>query len=163
MTRRRAGFTMFEMMAVVSVMAILAMLAIPSYLDRIVREQIKGSLPLADIAKPPIQAEWALAQTFPPDNAAAGLPVADKIVSNYVSALTVHDGAIHLTFGNRVNNVIAGKMLSLRPAVVEDAPIVPVAWVCGSAEAQEKMRVFGENLTNIPDGLLPLECRAFKR
>jgi type IV pilus assembly protein PilA len=163
MTLPRRGFTMMEMMAVIAVIAILATLAVPSYLERIVRDQIKASLPLADIAKQPIATAWASTQSFPPDNAAAGLPVAEKIVSNYVSALTVRDGAIHLTFGNRASGAISGKVLSLRPAVVEDAPIVPVAWVCGSAEAPEKMRVTGANLTNIKDGLLPLECRALKR
>jgi len=75
----------------------------------------------------------------------------------------VHDGAIQLTFGNRVNNAIAGKVLSLRPAVVEDAPIVPIAWVCGSAEAPDGMQVHGQNVTDIPDQLLPVECRSFKR
>ena len=31
------------------------------------------------------------------------------------------------------------------------------------AEAPEKMTVKGENRTNIPEPLLPMECRAFKR
>ena len=154
---------MMEMMAVIAVVAILATLAVPSYLERIVRDQIKASLPLADIAKQPIAAAWASTQSFPADNAAAGLPVADKIVSNYVSSLAVRDGAIHLTFGNRASGAISGKVLSLRPAVVEDAPIVPVAWVCGSAEAPDKMKVMGANLTNVKDGVLPLDCRALKR
>lgn len=154
---------MMEMMAVVAVIAILATLAVPSYLDRLVRDQIKASLPLADIAKQPIANAWSAKQAFPADNAAAGLPVADKVVANYVSSLSVRDGAIHLTFGNRASKAIAGKILSLRPAVVEDAPIVPVAWVCGSAEAPDKMTVAGQNLTDVPVGLLPLECRAFKR
>jgi type IV pilus assembly protein PilA len=79
-----------------------------------------------------------------------------------VSSLAVRDGAIHLTFGNRASGAISGKMLSLRPAVVEDAPIVPVAWVCGSAEAPDKMKVMGANLTNVKDGVLPLDCRALK-
>lgn len=154
---------MMEMMAVIAVIAILATLAVPSYLDRLVRDQIKAALPLADIAKQPVAASWSAAQTFPADNAAAGLPVPEKIVANYVSSLMVKNGAIHLTFGNRANKAIAGKVLSLRPAVVEDAPIVPVAWVCGYAEAPEKMIVNGKNLTNIPELLLPIECRAFKR
>jgi type IV pilus assembly protein PilA len=163
MTIPQRGFTMMEMMAVIAVIAILATLAVPSYLERIVRDQIKASLPLADIAKQPIAAAWASTQSFPADNAAAGLPVADKIVSNYVSSLAVRDGAIHLTFGNRASGAISGKVLSLRPAVVEDAPIVPVAWVCGSAEAPDKMKVMGANLTNVKDGVLPLDCRALKR
>jgi type IV pilus assembly protein PilA len=154
---------MLELMAVVAVIAILATLAIPSYLDRIVRDQIKAALPLADVAKPPVAASWLQNESFPADNAAAGLPSAEKIVGNYVSSVAVEDGAIHMTFGNRANKTIAGKILSLRPAVVEDAPVVPVAWVCGSAEAPQKMTIRGRNLTDIPDSLLPIDCRALKR
>ena len=153
---------MMEMMVVISVIGILALLATPWYVDRIVREQIKEALPLADIAKQPIAASWLATKTFPADNAAAGLPVAEKIVANYVKSLAVRDGAIHLTFGNRASGAIAGKVLSLRPGVVEDAPIVPVAWVCGRAEPPEGMKVHGENLTDIPNQLLPIECRALK-
>ena len=154
---------MMEMLAVVAVIAILATLSLPSYLDRIVRDQIKAALPLADIARQPIAASWLAVQAFPADNLAAGLPPAEKIVGNYVSAVAVENGAIHIAFGNRANNAIAGKVLTLRPAVVTDAPIVPVAWVCGYAEAPGKMTVNGANLTNIPESLLPIECRAFKR
>lgn len=154
---------MMEMVAVLAVIAILATLAVPSYLDRSVREQIKAALPLADIAKQPIAISWTLNQTFPADNAAAGLPVAEKIVANHVSSLAIHDGAIDLTFGNRANGAIQGKVLSVRPAVVEDAPIVPIAWVCGNAEAPNQMKVFGQNQTNVPDQMLPLECRALRR
>jgi type IV pilus assembly protein PilA len=160
---RHRGFTMLELMAVVAVIGILAVLAVPTYIDRIVREQVKTALALADIAKPPVAASWSLAQTFPVDNAAAGLPAAEKIVSNYVSAVAMRDGAIHMTFGNRASSAIGGKILSQRPAVVEDAPIVPIAWVCGNADAPDKMKAFGENRTNIPDSLLPAECRAQKR
>ena len=163
MNPRERAFTMMEMLAVIAVIAILATLAVPSYLERIVRDQIRESLSLADIAKQPIAAAWASTQSFPANNAAAGLPVPEKIVANYVSSLTIKDGAIHLTFGNRASKAIAGKVISLRPAVVDDAPIVPVAWVCGTAEAPDKMKVNGANLTDIKDGLLPLECRALKR
>jgi type IV pilus assembly protein PilA len=154
---------MVELMAVLAVIAILATFAVPSYFDRIVRDQIKAALPLAEIAKQPIASSWSLAQTFPADNASAGLPPAEKIVANYVSAVAVENGAIHVTFGNRANRAIAGRILTLRPAVVEDAPIVPIAWVCGYAEAPDKMTVSGVNLTNVPAALLPVECRASKR
>ena len=125
MSRPRRGFTMMEMVAVIAVIAILATLAVPSYLERIVRDQIKESLPLADIAKKPVADAWASTQRFPADNAAAGLPLPDKIVANCVRSVTVRDGAIHITFGNRATAAISGKVLSLRPAVVADAPIVP--------------------------------------
>lgn len=154
---------MLELMAVVAVIGILAVLAIPSYLERIVRDQVKAALPLADIAKPPIAQSWLIAGALPADNAAAGLPVPEKIVSNYVSSVAVRDGAIQMTFGNSASATINGKMISVRPAVVEDAPIVPVAWVCGNASPPDNMKVFGENRTNIPDALMPFDCRAQKR
>jgi type IV pilus assembly protein PilA len=163
MKSRHPGFTMMELMAVVAVIAILATLALPSYLNRIVRDQIKAALPLADIAKLPIAASWSALQALPADNASAGLPPAEKIVSNHVAAVEVENGAIHMTFGNRANGAIAGKTLTLRPAVVTDAPIVPVAWACGYAEAPDRMTVNGTNRTNIPESLLPIECHAFKR
>jgi type IV pilus assembly protein PilA len=145
---------------VVAVIAILALLMLPSYQDKLVRDQVVEALPLADIATKPVAAAWASAQSLPADNTAAGLPPADKIVGNLVSSVAVQGGAIHLTFGNRANGQIKGKVLTLRPAVVEDAPVVPVAWICGYAPVPDKMTVKGENRTSIPPVYLPFRCRA---
>ncbi len=160
MAARRAGFTLVEMMVVIAVIAILALMAIPSFQDQIIRDQIGNALPLVDIAKTPVAASWAIAQSFPPDNAGAGLPPAEKIVNNHISSVLVQNGALHVTFGNRANGLINGKTLTIRPAVVDDAPIVPVAWVCGYAEAPHNMTAKGENRTNIPANFLPFVCRA---
>ena len=156
---RTCGFTLVEMMVVIGIVAILALMAIPTYQDKFIRDQVAEALPLADLAKPPVALSWAVLQTFPADNAAAGLPVAEKIVNNYIGSVAIQGGAIDITFGNKANRAIFGKVLSLRPAVVEDAPIVPVTWVCGYATAPEKMTVKGENKTNIPPGYLPIRCR----
>lgn len=156
---KNRGFTMLEMMVVIAVIAILGLIALPSYQSRIVRQQIEAAWPLADIAKKPIAASWGATHTFLPDNAAAGLPAPDKMVNNYVSAVAVQDGAINITFGNRASSVIAGKILSIRPAVVADAPIVPVTWVCGKADPPQKMTVNGVDRTSVPAAVLPLECR----
>ena len=77
-----------------------------------------------------------------------------------MSAVALEDGAIHITFGNRANGALRGKVLTLRPAVVDDAPVVPVAWVCGSAPVPGNMSAKGTNRTNIPANYLPLKCRA---
>jgi type IV pilus assembly protein PilA len=145
---------------VLAIIAILATLAVPSFQDRMIREQIAAAVPLADIAKAPIAQSWATVQALPADNAAAGLPPAEKVVNNYISAVSVHDGAIDITFGNSVNGLIKGKILTLRPAVVADAPIVPVAWVCGNAEGPGQMTVKGDNRTDVPANYLPVNCRA---
>lgn len=154
------GFSLLEMVVVMAVMGILAMTAIPSYMHQIVRRQIVDAVPLAEIAKTPIAAAWVMAQTFPPDNAGAGLPAPDLVVSTHVKSLAVQNGAIQITFGNSANGMLKGKLLTLRPAVVDEAPIVPVSWVCGYAAGPEKMSVKGENKTNIPSEYLPVNCRA---
>jgi type IV pilus assembly protein PilA len=154
-----AGFTMVEMMAVVAVIAILATLAIPSFQNRIVRAQIVEAVTLADIAKPPVAVAWAASQPMPVDNAAAGLPSADKIVGNLVTSVAVDNGAIDITFGNHASSAIRGKVLTLRPAVVTDTPIVPIAWLCGHAGAVDKMTAMGVDRTDVPEQFLPLNCR----
>jgi type IV pilus assembly protein PilA len=156
---RVLGLTMIEVLVVIGIVAILSLLAIPGLQERLVREQVASALPLAEIAKPPIAAAWATTQAFPVDNAAAGLPVADKIVSNYVSSVVVDGGAIHMTFGNSASGALKGKVLTLRPAVVMDAPIVPVSWICGNAPTPDKMTVIGENRTDLPPPFLPVSCR----
>ncbi len=153
------GITLIELMAVVAIIAILALMAVPSYHDKFIREQVIEAVRLTDIAKGPIGIAWSTTKTFPNDNAAAGLPVADKVVSNYVKSLTIQAGAIHMVFGNQANGALRGKTLSLRPAVIADAPIVPVAWVCGFAAAPENMTVMGPNRTDLPKSWLPVNCR----
>ena len=150
---------MIELMVVVGIVAILALMTLPSYLDKFSRDRITEALPIADIAKAPIALAWGLSQGVPADNAAAGLPPPDKIVGNYVSSVSITSGAINVVFGNRANGAIKGKVLTLRPAVVADAPIVPVAWICGYASTPDKMTVMGNNRTNVAVANLPFNCR----
>ncbi|HEX7250456.1 MAG TPA: pilin [Burkholderiales bacterium] len=153
------GFTLIELMVVVGIVAMLALMTIPSMIEKTVRDQVAEALPIADVAKVPVALSWAATQAMPANNAAAGLPLAEKIVGNYVSSVAVDDGAINITFGNRVNGSLKGKILTVRPAVVADSPIVPVAWVCGNATVPDKMTVKGVNRTDVPPLYLPLSCR----
>ena len=147
-------------MIVIGIIAILALIALPGVPDKVIRDRIVEAMKLTDIVKPPIAAAWASKAPLPLDNAAAGLPSADKIVNDYISSVAVESGAIQVTFGNRSNVLVRGKVLTLRPGVVEDAPIVPVTWVCGDADPPAKMVAKGLNKTTVPARYLPSNCRA---
>jgi len=157
--RRPAGFTLLELLMVLAVIAILALIALPSIQDRIVRDQIVEAAKLADIAKLRVAAAWTAAQALPSDNGAAGLPAAEKMVGNFVQRVAVESGAVHLQFGNAANAALKGRTLTWRPAVVPEAPVVPVAWVCGRANAPDKMTLKGLDKTDLPDRFLPMNCR----
>ena len=153
------GFSVIEMMVVVAIIAILAMVAIPSSIGRIVKEQALAAIPLSDAAKEPIGAQWKALKTLPADNAEAGLPTPDKVVSNFISKLEVVNGVIHMTFGNKAHAQIKDKILTIRPAVIAESNAVPIAWVCGNAKAPDKMTVMGNNHNNLEDKYLPFACR----
>ncbi len=158
--KKQFGFSLLEAMVAVAIIAILAAMAIPSYLFKITREQIEASIQLTvETAQPAVAASWKTTQTFPADNTQAGLPSADRIVNNFVRSVAIEDGAIHITFGNRANGRLKDKVLTLRPAVIEDAPMVPITWVCGSGDAPEKMVIKGADRTTLPKEMLPIVCK----
>ncbi|WOB07422.1 pilin [Piscinibacter gummiphilus] len=157
-TAFRRGFTLIEVLVVMAILAILALMAVPSLQGKYIREHIVEGVTLAKLAKDNVAAVWATTKALPADNAAAGLPAPEKIVNNVVKSVTVEGGAIHIVFGNRANGALQGKTLTLRPAVVEDAPVVPVAWVCAFASAPDQMKLFGPNRTDIERRHLPVNC-----
>ena len=67
-------------------------------------------------------------------------------------------GVIQIPFGNGANGMIAGQNLKIRQALDNDAPVVPVAWVCAGAPVPGGMTVVGEDLTNLPPSVLPFNC-----
>src|SRR5262245_53439172 len=155
-----AGFTLLELLVAVAVIAILAALALPSVQAPLVRQQVVDSAALINVAKTAVAGQWSTLQKLPLDNADAGLPAADKLVGSYVSSVTVEAGAVHVMFGNQANGALKGHTLSFRPAVVDGAPLVPVAWVCGPAATPDKMSAKGADRTDIAAQYLPLNCRA---
>jgi type IV pilus assembly protein PilA len=160
MRKHSAGFTWVELVMVIAVIAILGAMAIPGMQDTAIKKQVKEGLALADIAKAGVQLAYGTSGEMPANNAAAGIPPSEKIVGNMVKDVNVDAGAITLTFGNNASKAIEGKHVTLRPAVMPDQPMVPIAWVCHEVPVPGGMELKGgRNLTDIPANHLPVECR----
>lgn len=153
------GFTMIELVMVLSVVAVLALLAVPTFLDRNIRLQVQEGMTLANLAKNGVGAFYGAKNQLPAGNEEAGVPPKEKIISNYVTEVSIDAGAVTITYGNNINAAVAGKRLTLRPAFVKDAPTVPVAWLCHTAAVPNGMTVDSADRTDIPGKWLPIECR----
>ena len=157
--KNNKGFTLIELMIVIAIIWILTTMAMPSFQDQMIRTQVKEAFNLSEIAKHGIEEYYKEKKKFPEDNAKAGLPAPDKIIGNFVTNVDISNGVINITLGNRVNKHVLGKKITIRPAVVKDAPVVPITWVYGYASVPEGMTVTGKNSTDILSRHLPINCR----
>ena len=155
----KAGFTLIELMIVIAIISILTTMALPSYQDRVIRKQITEGFNLAEVAQDAVEGYYKAKRRLPSSNKDAGLPEAEKIIGNYVTAVSVKKGVIEITLGNRINANVAGKTITIRPAVVKDTPVVPIAWVYAYASVPDKMTVIGENKSSVLPRHLPVNCR----
>lgn len=153
------GFTLIEMMIVLAIIAILVTLAIPNTKGRLSRDQIQESLELVSDYKTQVQTYYRLTGEWPKDNAELGMPDPERIIGNYLVAVTLHEGALHLELGNKIGEGLNGRVLSLTPVYVPGSPASPISWVCGLSAVPKGMRAAGENLTDIEPPYLPSSCR----
>lgn len=146
-------------MVAVAIIAILSLIALPSLRVRMARQSIAEAMPLVETAKSQVAAAWARDKAVPADNNAASLPAPEKMVGNVVSRVTVEQGAVHVVFSQRAQGSLRGRTLTFRPALVPDTPLVPIAWVCGHAPIPDGMAAQGSDRTDLPEDVLPLNCR----
>lgn len=160
MHTKTLGFTLIEMLVVLAIIAILAMMAIPSSAPLKMRKQVAEVIEYVEPLKANIEALYILnGFNFPETNTLAGLPEADKLISNQISSVELLDGAFHIQLGNSVYPALKGKILTVQPLVVIDSPSSPIDWLCGLAEAPKGMQAVGLNKTDINNLMLPNACR----
>lgn len=159
MKNNNKGFTLIELLIVMAIIGILSTLALPSYQDRVIRTQVAEAMSVAAVAQDAVAEYYKKRKKMPVDNKAAGLPEPDKFVGNYIHSLKVRDGAVDIEIGSRANRHVEGMVLTLRPAIVKGAPVVPIAWVCGSASVPEGMTAEAENLSTLMPRHTPVPCR----
>jgi type IV pilus assembly protein PilA len=153
------GFTLIELMMVVAIIGILASIAIPAYQDYTIRAQVVEAFSLAGELKGSVQEFRKDRGRLPQTNAEAGVPEPAQLIGNYVTAIEVQNGALHVHFGNNVNVAIAGKVLTLQPLVVTGSPASPMSWRCGMGRVPQGMETVGDNRTDVDPKYVPSVCR----
>lgn len=149
------GFILIDLMVTVTILGILAAIAIPAYQDYQYRAQITEALTLTDPIRDRLARYYDYHGAFPPDNAAAGLPMPGQLRGRYVQAVQVEGGAlqVRIQIGEKVS------LLTLRPAVLAQHPYGAVRWLCGHAIPKVNVIAWGEDRTDIAPNYLTKICR----
>jgi type IV pilus assembly protein PilA len=128
--KKQQGFTLIELMIVVAIIGILAAIAIPAYQDYTIRAQVSEGLNLSGGAKAAVTEYYQDRGSLPLDNDTAGLAGAAEIRGKYVSAVTVANGIITVTYGLDAHTIIATDTIQLSPVTINAGS---VGWQCSSA------------------------------
>jgi len=153
------GFTLIELMIVVAIIGILAAVAIPSYQTYTTRAQLSEAMIIVGELKGSVADYYKQTGSFPVDNSSAGIPEPHHLLGNYVKAIELSEGAFHVRLGNKVNKMLDGKTLTIRPIVVTGSPSSPFSWLCGNASIPDGMEPVGDNNTDIEKSMLTGSCR----
>lgn len=114
---KEKGFALIELMIVVTIIGVLSMVSTIAYQNYIIRSQITEAMTFSNALRKQIAGSlYAHTGTLTGlTSGSHGLPLPAVMQGQYVSAVSVLDGAIVITLGNKVNTFVAGETLTYTP------------------------------------------------
>jgi type IV pilus assembly protein PilA len=138
---RNKGFTLVELMVVIAILSILLVVAISAYTDYVVRSKVGEGMVFAGEAKTGVSEYFYNIREWPPNNQAAGLPLASSYnrydwIEKLEITNTPKPGSISITIkipGTTAN----GKELHLVPST----PGEIINWTCTSPDDDKHLEI----------------------
>jgi uncharacterized RDD family membrane protein YckC len=162
-TQRRPVWIVAPLAAVGAVpfVAVLGAIALPAWQDMTIRAQVSEGLLLADPHKAAIESAWRNSQrdfARVSSDSLGGDRLPDR--GRYVESIEVVSGMIMITYGSEANDVLAGSVLTIVPAVDANGAL---GWACGYGPPPAGFEVAFENhggYTTIDEHYVPSACRS---
>lgn len=135
-------------------LGILAAIAIPAYQDYTIRAQTSEGLRLAAPLKVAVAEYYAENEQWPNQEDLGG----NIRSGQFVTGVTVEEGSVVISYGNKAHPRIAGQRVALLPGLNDEGEMI---WACGYAGFPEGVTsAEGPSGSEVDARYLPSACRA---